>query len=113
MADGLTESAALVRRFFEEHRPGLKLPDGWFGRPFDNQHQLSDVTVRDDGLEILLDDRLRLVLHGPVQVQQSGKNLVLAGFDHAEWERQEYGSSGRVHRREYSSGTVEFVVAAG
>lgn len=35
---------------FTDHAPILRSPDGWFGRPMDNCHRLTSVTVRDDGL---------------------------------------------------------------
>lgn len=103
-----------IEAFFRQHRPGLKLPDGWFGRPFDGQHELTAVQETEDGLLIELDGRLRMLLRGPVEVAvEPGRRLVLTGFTSLSWERQDYGSYGRVHRTEYGPGTVELIVPAG
>ncbi len=103
-----------VQAFCRRHRPGLKLPDGWFGRPFDNQHVLTAAREADDGLLLELDGRLRMMLRGPVEVVvDPGRRLELTGFTSLSWERQDYGSSGRAHRTEYGPGTIELVVPAG
>lgn len=103
-----------IEAFFGQCRPGLKLPDGWFGRPFDHQHDLTVVEQTDDGLLLELDGRLKLVLRGPVEVAvEAGRRLVLTGSTSLSWESQDYGSSGRVHRKEYGPGTVELIVPAG
>lgn len=55
-----------------------------------------------------------MLLRGPVEVAvEPGRRLVLTGFTSLSWERQDCGSSGRVHRTEYGPGTVELVVPAG
>lgn len=114
MGDGVGASREGVgddlRRFFAAHRPGLELPDGWFGRPFDNQHELTALAVSGGGIEIELDGQARMQLRGPVVsvLAEDGRSLALSGFDLMTWQWQDYGSSGRQRRREYDGGTVTF-----
>ena len=44
-----------IKFFFLRHRScGLKLPNGWFGRPYDNRLSLVEVEIHDDALVIEL-----------------------------------------------------------
>lgn len=54
-----------IKFFFLRHRScGLKLPNGWFGRPYDNRLSLVEVEIHDDALIIELDHPLHLIFHG-------------------------------------------------
>src|SRR3954464_4635708 len=47
-----------VSAFFAEHEvAGLRLPSGWFGRPHDNWHRLTEVATEGDDVLVRLDDR--------------------------------------------------------
>ena len=60
------KAAKQVRRWFRRgHLPSLELPDGWFGRPYDNCHALSHLEVIGDRLLIGLDGQQLLVLTRP------------------------------------------------
>lgn len=35
---------------------GLVLPNGWFGRPFDNRHEIKEYSVSNAGLSVPFDE---------------------------------------------------------
>ncbi|MEQ4210153.1 hypothetical protein [Actinopolymorpha sp. B9G3] len=58
-----TAIAAAVRTFFAEHEvASLRLPSGWFGRPYDNRHQLTETATEGSDMLVRLDDRQVLTL---------------------------------------------------
>ena len=91
---------------------GLILPNGWFGRPYDNLHQLTRAEVIDGDLVVELDEQLVLTFRGPAQASTSANRLRLAGFSALLWDWQEYGSLAP-HHEEFVDGEVEFVAPDG
>lgn len=87
---------------------GLKLPSGWFGRPYDNFHELTSVSVSDDTLVVVLDERQTLRLRSPGSTETDGSVLRVDGFVEAEWTWFEYDTDAE-HRERFDRGTVEFV----
>ncbi|UJA21144.1 hypothetical protein HJD18_13590 [Thermoleophilia bacterium SCSIO 60948] len=79
------EYAALIRVF------GLKLPTGWFGRPYDNLHELTLVEPRRHRLLIELDHRLLLSFAGRPLVAAEGKEASITAFDQLVFDWSEYG----------------------
>lgn len=56
------EIVELVREWFGAHRTAsLILPDGWFGRPYDNQHVVTLAAGSNGHLVIELDDEIVLI----------------------------------------------------
>jgi hypothetical protein len=54
-AEAIAEAVAM---FFGNHEvASLKLPSGWFGRPYDNWHQLTKVSIERDLVLIRLDEK--------------------------------------------------------
>ena len=52
-----------INSFFAEHEvASLRLPSGWFGRPRDNMHQLSEVAIDGDYVLVILDGKQVLTL---------------------------------------------------
>jgi hypothetical protein len=100
--------AAVIDWFARVRTAGLKLPSGWFGRPFDNLHRLTGAHVLADRLVLALDDRLVLVLARPSQVTERDGNLVISGFVHAVFDWDAYGSD-EPHLNTFADGEVEFV----
>ena len=96
-----------VRDFFSEFGgASLQLPSGWFGRPFDNFHQLAGVRSTGAELEITLDDVQVLTLHIDGAAVHDGRVLsvpVLGG----RWEWTGYGGSDR-HTETVPAGEVRF-----
>ena len=87
---------------------GLKLPDGWFGRPYDNQHKITWMQERPNKLIIELDEQLFLIFTKPTVVEPSGKDLTISGFKQLSFDRQGYGDM-KAHCNLFRSGVVTFV----
>lgn len=87
---------------------GLVLPDGWFGRPHDNIHQLTFLEARPLWLIIELDERLLLVVRSPSRVLWTEGDLLVDGFSSCFFERKEYGGEGWQAKR-YTGGQIKFV----
>jgi hypothetical protein len=90
----------------------VELPDGWFGRPYDNMHRLTWSVERDDKLFLELDGRLHLILAG-VEVLENGAGLLRLGCSHAVFYWREYGSSGDHHAVVYNVGGIVQFHASG
>jgi hypothetical protein len=87
---------------------GLVLPDGWFGRPHDNQHALTYLVARPHKVLLELDDQLLLTFTDLAKVRVEEAELILTGFTQCVFDWQEYGT--RVpHARVYQTGIVRFV----
>lgn len=105
----IEQSHEMTRQFFDRFGvASLKLPRGWFGRPRDNQHQLTRLDLADGKLVIELDGQQVLTLVGDPSAEVDSNVLRLAGFKTAIWDWREYGS-GVPHHEEFAGGTVEFV----
>lgn len=98
--------AAAIERLFAEHEvASLRLPSGWFGRPYDNWHQLTDVTNEDDLVLVRLDLDQVLRLH-VLGVAVQGRSLQIA-VRGGTWAWTSYGGDDR-HQEQVGAGTVEF-----
>ena len=104
------EIAATVRAFFATARgASLELPDGWFGRPYDNLHSPRVVDVVGDDVIIGIDELQTLTLHRPSVAEVHGRVLTLSGFGNAAWDWTEYGSDPpKRHHRDVPPGPVRF-----
>ena len=99
-----------IRLFFLRHRScGLKLPDGWFGRPYENRLLLVEVEVHDDTLIIELDHPLHLIFHGIPTLESKTDGLHLTDFNALVFEWKEAGETQHPHRERYTSGEVHLV----
>jgi hypothetical protein len=94
--------------FGTEWGGSMVLPDGWFGRPYDNQHMLTSVTENDGEVTLVLDDILRLHFTGLKSVRANGHELILGPFEHLRFEWTPYGG-GRLTTKDYLSGEVKIV----
>lgn len=91
----------------------LVLPNGWFGKPYDNIHQLESISENIDELLIVLDDgHLKLKFEGKPQIEVSKSELVFCSFKCLLFNWIEYGSS-ESHSEEYHGGEVKFVAPPG
>jgi len=106
----LEESSARIREWFRiHHRAGLVLPDGWFGKPRDNLHQLDSAEASEQCLSVSLDEgALLLTFRGEVAVKEQGIQLLISGFSSLKFRQIEYGSNSKVHHFEYPNGEVVF-----
>src|ERR1051325_7614119 len=67
--------------FKDEYGGSLLLPDGWYGRPYDNQHALTSVEESGETLTIVLDGKLRLRLDGLKGVKGQKRELTFGPFE--------------------------------
>jgi len=88
---------------------GLKLPDGWFGRPCDNHYRLTLLEDRKHRLLIEVDDELFFLITKPVKCSYVDGNLVISNFKQVTFDRQGYGDM-KPHCKVYGIGLLTFVV---
>jgi hypothetical protein len=99
----------VVEQWFREvGSASLKLPSGWFGRPYDNLHRLTAAHALADRLILVLDNQMVLTLAHPTNVAVDGGRLSVSGFTHASWDWDEYGFP-RPHLETFQGGEIEFL----
>ena len=95
-----------VHAFFIEHDvASLRLPSGWFGRPHDNMHQLSDVAMEGDHVLVTLDGKQVLRLDA-VGASRDGRVLTIT-VRGGRWDWVDYGGN-QQHSEAVGAGDVEF-----
>jgi hypothetical protein len=100
----------VIRRWFAaELGGGLILPDGWFGRPYDNQYSLTSIEEDGTDLAIVLSEHLLLRFSGLNAVTPKGRELVFGAFDKLYFEWMPFGG-GSMQTQEYRGG--EAIIAA-
>ena len=87
---------------------GLILPSGWFGRPYDNFHQLTWIEERKSKLIVEIDNQLYLIFTKPIQLEVINNNLVITGFEQLVFDYQGYGNM-KPHCELFNYGEVEFI----
>ncbi|WP_141733927.1 hypothetical protein [Oligoflexus tunisiensis] len=75
---------------------GLVLPNGWFGRPYDNQHVINEFRVSDNEIYFRFDDFREVTVLNPkffmVEKDESGRtNLRIGDFKNMEFKWVPYG----------------------
>ena len=81
-----------IKFFFLRHRScGLKLPNGWFGRPYENRLSLVKAEAHDDALIIELNHPLHLIFHGIPTLESKTDGLHLTDFNALVFEWKEAG----------------------
>lgn len=86
----------------------LKLPSGWFGRPYDNRHNLTASFAVAQRLILVLDNQMVLTLAHPTAASAVEKQLVISGFNHGSLDWDEFGEP-RPHLDGFGGGQVEFI----
>lgn len=104
----------IIRQWFKNEWGGsLVLPDGWYGRPYDNQHAVTSINEVGDGLTLILDQKLTLCFKGLKSVEVRNRELVFCPFDKLCFEWAAYGTGGEHGIKEYLTGEVKIVPAPG
>jgi hypothetical protein len=104
------EHVRAIQLWFDEYRSGtLVLPDGWHGRPYDNQHRLTHVADSDATIVLVLDDRLRLTFSGLANVDANEHELVLGPFDALRFDWETWDEPSERRTEEYGAGTARIV----
>ncbi|QDG52177.1 hypothetical protein FIV42_15945 [Persicimonas caeni] len=93
---------------------GVILPDGWFGRPYDNMLKCTGLRRANDFVEISLNDWVEVRIEGKAEVQltrgdgHSGNQLEIGGFENAKFSYVPIGATTPVNEV-YDSGQVVLV----
>ncbi|WP_152541195.1 hypothetical protein [Kallotenue papyrolyticum] len=99
----------IIKTWFDQTGGGgLILPDGWFGRPYDNKHILTYLEARPHKVLLELDDLLLLIFTELRTARIEGSLLILTDFVQCVFDWQEYGSL-EPHTTVYQEGTVKFI----
>lgn len=56
------------------------LPDGPYGRPFDNQYTVKEIQWLDDGCNVIFSDEISLCFVGLIDFVEEINNLVIRNF---------------------------------
>lgn len=99
-----------IQRWFNNECGGsLLLPDGWYGRPYDNQHALTSIDESGSMLTMILDRKLTLRFEGLEAVKAQERELVLGPFEKLRFDWESFGTDGRRGAKEYQSGEVKIL----
>lgn len=110
----LDETAEAVETFFTNQlSASLILPSGWFGRPHDNMHKMTECIATAEILRVELDGQQVLSFEGTALswravTMDGAQGLRIRGFAGLDWDWCEYGSCRPRHRR-FTEGDVTFV----
>ena len=111
MVSPMTELAAhltTVRDWLDQvKQAGLELPRGWFGRPYDNQHEHSWSAVTSSKILLELDQQILVIITEPGEVLITAGQLRIAGCRQVCLDWQEYGNM-RAHVDDHGGGSVTF-----
>lgn len=94
---------------------GIILPDGWLGRPYDNQHVIEEFQVSARELFIRFDKCRYLRIPGKrsvkIEKDESGRTVLeLFGFDELEFGWVPYGEENKPPEiKKYGSGKLKLV----
>jgi hypothetical protein len=103
-----------IQHWFKDAWGGsLCLPDGWYGRPYDNQHALTSIDESGSTLTIILDRKLTLHFEGLKSVEARKGELVFCQFDKFRFDWETYGADAKRGSKEYRTGEVRIVSAPG
>ncbi len=102
-----------VQKWFSvEFGGSLHLPDGWFGRPYDNQHILTSISENRNEFSITLDYKLVLTFEGLQSVKAVNRELVFGPFRILRFEWVDI-KEGHRHIKDYRGGEAKIVLAPG
>ncbi len=87
---------------------GLVLPNGWFGRPFDNRHRVTYLEHRAFWFFLEFDERVLLVFREPGRFESSGQELIIGDFSHLYFDWKGYGG-GAGGVTDFTHGEVKFI----
>ena len=100
----------VIQRWFKEEWGGsLHLPDGWYGRPHDNQHALTSIDESGDALIFVLDRKLTLHFDGLESVDAQRRELILGPFKKLRFQWVSFGTDGERGTKEYQTGEVRII----
>lgn len=95
--------------FKAEWGGSLFLPDGWYGRPYDNQHALTSVEESGETLTIVLDRKLTLRFKSLKSVKAQKGELAFGPFENLRFDWESFGADGKRGTKEYQGGEVKIL----
>ena len=95
--------------FKDEFGGSLLLPDGWYGRPYDNQHALTSIQESGETLTIVLDQKLTLRFEGLKSVKAQKRELIFGPFEKLHFDWESFGTEGKRGTKEYQGGEVRIL----
>ena len=99
-----------VQSWFKDEWGGsLLLPDGWYGRPYDNQHALTSIEESGDTLTIVLDRKLTLRFDGLKSVKAQKRELIFGPFEKLRFDWESFGTDGNRGTKEYQTGEAKIL----
>jgi hypothetical protein len=105
------DAASDVKAWFSlSMGPSMMLSNSWFGRPYDNQHQLEFAAMTANYLYLELDqgDLTLLVESKGIELSSTLHELTIRTAGAIFFSRKEYGS-GVLHQQAFAGGEVKFV----
>jgi hypothetical protein len=69
---------------------GLMLQTGWFGRPHDNFHSVTNILERPNKFIVEIDEQLYLIFTKPLEIEQSGDDLVFGKYRQLTFDYQSF-----------------------
>lgn len=104
----------IINQWFKDEWAGsLVLPDGWYGRPHDNQHALTSADEIGNDLNLILDQKITLRFSGIKSVKVIDRELVFGPFDSLRFECEVSREASGPMVKQYQSGEVKIVPAPG
>jgi hypothetical protein len=102
-------------QFWFERADGvsIKLPRGWFGRPYDNMHKLTWSIQRPNRILMEFDNQTLLTFTGATTIVIGGSELVVANFQQLVIDWRDYGTSRGMHADIFTEGSVHFALSVG
>ncbi len=71
---------------------GLMLQTGWFGRPYDNNHSVTNIFERPNKFIVEIDEQLYLIFTKPLEIELSGDDLVFKKYQQLTFDYQGYSN---------------------
>ena len=100
--------AAVVAWFSQAKLASIELPNGWFGRPYDNLHQLTWSSATQHKVLLEFDHQLLLVITDPGFTQEGDRELRIGRCVQVTLDWQEFGNL-RAHVDDHGAGSVRLV----
>lgn len=98
--------------FNTEWGGSLLLPDGWHGRPYDNQHALTSVEESGGTLTVVLDQKLTLRFEGLKSVKAQKQELIFGPFEKLRFDWESLGPGEQRGTKEYFAGEVKILTVS-
>ncbi|MDR2983037.1 MAG: hypothetical protein LBV12_12435 [Puniceicoccales bacterium] len=98
-----------VKEWFSRESGGsLSLPDGWFGRPYDNRHSLTSFAQTSDGYELILDKTIKINFDDIKYALDNKNELCIGGYGICRFAWKEF-DDGMPNFKIYNEGEIKLI----